>query len=132
MIAAEGMRQRACALFYLMPYTGMPSLAPHPSAFYSLLLRAYCCSRSCAFDLTALSGRRCLVSFPLLGCMTVSLTCRYQVSDRCASPRCHCALCFCDGGRIRTCTCRSFRLPGVLPLNYSILHRVSPHGFIRL
>lgn len=91
------------SVYILLPYRAWPSLAPPCSAFYSLSLCAYSCSRSRAFDLTVhLSAHvayhpflsrldaphraflwltSTLFPFLLLACMGVCLNCRYRFSS---------------------------------------------------
>lgn len=68
---------------YIVPYSGMPSLAPHPSAFFSLFT-----SRLFLFSVVRFRPQRAflwltstLFPFLLLACMGVCLNCRYRFSS---------------------------------------------------
>lgn len=69
--------------FYLVPYTVWPSLAPPHSAFYILILCAYCCSWPRTFGLIrAFAGSRLpLAVHSLVGYTAMSLTAHYHCSD---------------------------------------------------
>lgn len=77
MIAAEGMRLRACALFYFVPYTGgrhLRHLHRRSVRCYYALIAVLGRALSTSY---ARYGPRPPVPFPLLGYTAMSLTCSY-------------------------------------------------------
>lgn len=83
MIAAEGMRQgRVPSFFILCLISGCRHLRHTPRrsirCYFALIAVL---GRALSTSYAPLPARVCLVSFPLLGYMTVSLTVRYHLPD---------------------------------------------------